>query len=119
MCVDIRKLYGSEVSDDLGNIRIGRCTFNHRLVSREMKTSIEPARWRRFQSTEATASQYASASASRYCLAENIGFAATVPADRADRTAGGSVGTKMRGEAMTNLVHRAMRKPFCVSLRGM
>jgi hypothetical protein len=46
-----------------------------------MRNLIESARWRRFQCTEAPASQYASASASRYCLAENIGFAAIVMAE--------------------------------------
>jgi hypothetical protein len=46
-----------------------------------MKMLIESARWRRLQSTEATASQYASASASRDRLAENIGFAAVVVAE--------------------------------------
>jgi hypothetical protein len=46
----------------------------------QMATSVELARWRRLQSTEATASQYASASGPRYRLAENIGFATVVPA---------------------------------------
>ena len=46
-----------------------------------MVSLIEPARWRRLQSTEARASRSASASASRYCLAENIGFAAIVVAE--------------------------------------
>src|SRR5580658_6374603 len=48
--------------------------------SPQMRKLIEQTRWRRLQSTEATASQHASASASRYCLAENIGFATVIVA---------------------------------------
>ncbi len=45
-----------------------------------MITLIALARWRRLQSTEATASLRASASGPRYRLAEKIGFASVVPA---------------------------------------
>ena len=43
-----------------------------------MRTSITSIRWRRWRSTEATASQYASASTPLYRVAENIGFASVV-----------------------------------------
>jgi hypothetical protein len=43
-----------------------------------MRTPIESVCWRHFWSTEAPASQFASASGPRYRLAEDIGFAAIV-----------------------------------------
>jgi hypothetical protein len=43
-----------------------------------MATPIESSRWRRFQSTEASASRHASASGPRYRLAEDVGILAVV-----------------------------------------